>query len=89
LIFGALRVPRRRFIKPRRGETLTTSLAVAAAYGKRHDNVLAKIREILRGLELSRVFLFREAKYIDEEGVTQPMYEMNEEAFSLLVGGFK
>ncbi len=72
-------------------ETLTTSLAVAKAYVKAHKNVLASIDAIVTesgGLELSRQnFLFREATYPDR-GKSYRMVEMNEEAFSLLVGGF-
>lgn len=71
-------------------ETLTTSLAVARSYGKEHKNVLAAIEAIIleMGLKLSREFVFRKTIYIAGNGRAEPMYEMNEDAFSLLVGGF-
>jgi Rha family phage regulatory protein len=72
-------------------ETLTTSLAVADAYGKQHRNVLQAIDNIIQshGLKFSQgIFVFREAVYGSRRGREDRMVEMNEEAFTLLVGGF-
>jgi len=55
------------------GVAVTTSLAVAEYFDKRHDNVLRDIRE----LEVSdsfRVLNFEESSYRNQQGKRQPMY---------------
>jgi Rha family phage regulatory protein len=70
-------------------ETLTTSLAVAKAYGKAHKHVIRDIDRILDpGPHLGPAFVFRKTTYLDRQGQARPMYEMNQNAFVLLVGGF-
>lgn len=70
-------------------ETLTTSLLVAKAYGKSHFNVLRDIERILKlHSDLSSAFLFRKTEYVGKDNTKRPMYEMNQDAFVLLVGGW-
>jgi Rha family phage regulatory protein len=65
----------------------TTSLIVAETFGKRHDRVIRKIEELIETTGSSRLF-FGEAKYIDEQGKSRKMYEMDRKAFTILVMGF-
>ena len=75
----------------------TTSLKVAAVFGKRHDHVLRDINQLLSRpksgepndpvAEFSRSN-FGPRDYIDERGKTQPMVEMTKNGFALLVMGY-
>jgi Rha family phage regulatory protein len=75
-------------------ETLTTSRHVAKVYGKLHKDVLRAIDDILEtveettGAEFRPSFLFRETVYTAGNGEYRRMFEMNEQAFILLVSGF-
>ncbi len=65
----------------------TTSLKVAEAFQKRHDDVLKK----LRSLECSADFNarnFAEVEYTDAKGEKRPAYEMTKNGFMFLVMGF-
>lgn len=74
------------------GRAVTTSIAVADFFQKRHDDVLKK----LRTLECSpdfRVRNFAETSYTRENpnggpGIPTPMYEMTKDGFVFLVMGF-
>lgn len=71
------------------GEPMTTSLAVAEHFGKRHDNVLRD----LRNLECSEGFHrlnFEECSKINElaNGKSEPYYRMTRDGFVFLAMGF-
>jgi len=73
----------------RDGQALTTSLAVAAAYGKLHQHVMRDIRGILEtGPKLDASFVFKKTTYPGHNGESRPMYEMNEQAFTLVALAF-
>lgn len=69
---------------------LTNSLLVAEKFGKRHDNVLRDIRNLMEGLPKSEETpLFEELSYTDSQnGQKYPMYVMNRDGFTLLAMGF-
>ncbi|WP_230855801.1 Rha family transcriptional regulator [Vibrio kanaloae] len=65
----------------------TTSLKIAEAFNKRHDDVLRR----LRSLECSQDFIdrnFTGNKYKDKRGRSLPLYEMTKDGFMFLVMGF-
>lgn len=68
-------------------QLVTDSRQVAEAFGKRHDNVIATIRGLLKNKETKQMFY--ETTYQNEQnGQTYPIYLMNRDGFSLLVMGF-
>lgn len=69
------------------GHALTTTLAVAEAYGKRHDDILKRYRN----LDCSPDFNarnFAAVEYIDGKGESRPMVEMTRDGFVFLCMGF-
>jgi anti-repressor protein len=71
------------------GQMVTNSRLVAWKFGKRHDNVIASIREILSTPENSGLLnYFQEVSYTADNGKSNPMFVMNRDGFSLLVMGF-
>ncbi len=68
-------------------ELRTTSLAVAAVFGKLHKNVLQAIASMECSKEFSGLN-FQPATYIDEQGKPRPMVEMARKGFEFLVLGF-
>lgn len=68
------------------------SLFIAKYFGKRHDNVLRDIRNIIdpkSGLsEDFRLLNFGESSYKNEQGKKQPCYLMTREGFTILVMGY-
>ena len=66
---------------------LTTSLAVAETFGKRHDNVLQAIQNMECSSEFSALN-FKGAEYPDAQGKSRPMYEISKDGFVFLVMGF-
>ena len=71
----------------RNGRILVTSLEVAERFGKRHDNVLAAVRDLECSDEF-RLLNFKEQEYFNERGHSHPMYEMTRDGFVFLVRGF-
>jgi Rha family phage regulatory protein len=71
------------------GHVVTTSRAIAEVFGKRHDNVLRDIRNLLANCprEFGRQS-FLNASYIDREGRAQPMYQIRKNGFDLLIMSF-
>lgn len=69
---------------------LTNSLLVAEKFGKRHDNVLRDIRNLMVGLPKNEETpLFEELSYTDSQnGQEYPMFVMNRDGFTLLAMGF-
>ena len=66
-----------------------TSLQVAEAFGKRHDNVLADIRKIIEADDDGFALLnFQECTYTNENNREMPMYVMSKDGFVLLVMGY-
>ena len=73
---------------------ITTSIAVADYFQKRHDHVLDKIRAVMLDCDPAwRLPNFRETFYNRQnpnggEGIATPMYELTRDAFVLIVMGF-
>lgn len=72
-----------------RDDTLkTTSLKVAQAFGKRHDNVVRSMNSLDCSDEF-RVLNFEETPYTNEQnGETYTLWEMTKDGFMFLVMGF-
>lgn len=69
------------------GHAVTTSIAIAEAFGKQHKNVL----ELLKKLDCSEQFSqlnFKPAKYLDAQGKSRPMYEVTRDGFIFVGMGF-
>jgi Rha family phage regulatory protein len=71
-------------------QAVTTSKLVAQVFGKRHNDVLKAIGNLMADLKSEgvseRSFALRH--YTDQRGRTHPMYEMNRDGFTLLAMGF-
>ena len=68
------------------GQIWTTSLQIADVFEKRHDHIIAKIRELPQDEFTAPNFWVSE--YADSTGRKLPMYKMTRDGFSLLVMGF-
>jgi phage regulatory protein, rha family len=69
------------------GRAVTTSVAIAEFFGKRHERVLDKIRN----LDCSSSFNehnFVSVTYTDAKGEKRPMYQITKNGFVFLVMGF-
>jgi Rha family phage regulatory protein len=78
-------------IDQRHGELLTTSLNVAAVFGKEHKSVLRAIENLLSDLGESEDFSrlnFALSEYKDSTGRKLPMFLITESGFTLLAMGF-
>lgn len=70
-------------------KVFTTSLKIAEVFGKRHDNVVRDIKELIVSDSELGVLNFEETPYINEQnGQTYPMYIMDRDGFTLLVMGY-
>lgn len=69
-------------------EPTTTSLQVAARFGKRHTHVLRSLKTLLADIDDEGRTNFGLAEYKDEQGKMRPMYRMTKDGFSLLTMGF-
>lgn len=69
------------------GRPMTTSLRVAAIFGKNHRDVMRAVRNMECPDEF-RQRNFAQSSYINEQGKSQPMVEMTKDGFVLLVMGF-
>ena len=69
---------------------VTTSRIIAEEFGKRHDNVMKAIQEVLKSKVVSESNLlhFKDIEYTDSKGRKQSEIQMNEPAFALVVMGF-
>ncbi len=68
---------------------ITTSKQIAITFGKRHDNVLADIRDIVTTVPTNFTALnFKESTYRDNSGKSNPIYELTRDGFTLLAMGF-
>jgi Rha family phage regulatory protein len=72
------------------GEHLTTtSQQVAAVFGKRHDNVVTKIRSLLAELpEQFNHLNFKAVTYLDAKGENRVSYILTRDGFTLLAMRF-
>lgn len=75
------------------GKAITTSLAVAEYFHKRHDNVMDKIRSVMAECDeqyhlLTFKEVVREVPGGDGAMRKMPMYELTRDAFVLIVMGF-
>ncbi len=86
----------RAFVMANNGKPVTTSMAVAQAFKKRHDDVLRKIRVLIAALKKNNlhhhVRNFTEMLETVEVGNgakrQTPVFEMNLDGFTLLAMGF-
>lgn len=72
------------------GQPMTSSRAVAERFGKRHDDVLKAIRNLL-GDTPDPTFgrrNFAESTYLNAQGKQQPEYHLTHDGFALLAMGF-
>lgn len=71
------------------GKAFTTSQKIADYFGKRHDNVLRKIRQVKSECPPEFAALnFEEADFIDKNGEAQPMFKLTKDGYMLVVMGF-
>ena len=70
-----------------KNNTITDSLLVAAKFGKRHDNVMAKYKSLKISPEFNALN-FKEVNYVAGNGETQVKLVMTRAGFSRLVLGF-
>ena len=66
----------------------TTSLQVAARFGKRHTHVLRALKTLLAEIDDEGQTNFGLAEYADEQGKMRPMYRITKDGLSLLAMGF-
>ncbi|HDS1203082.1 TPA: Rha family transcriptional regulator [Shewanella algae] len=69
------------------GALITTSINVAEAFGKRHDDVLRKIK-VLDCSDNFNARNFTGVEYLDAKGEKRPMWQMTKDGFMFLVMGF-
>ncbi|HAY0383301.1 Rha family transcriptional regulator [Escherichia coli] len=69
------------------GRAVTTSVAVAEYFGKRHDNVIQKIKLLDCSAEFTALN-FKVSEYTDTTGRKLPMYQITKNGFVFLVMGF-
>ncbi|HFV8479497.1 TPA: Rha family transcriptional regulator, partial [Escherichia coli] len=69
------------------GRAVTTSVAIAEFFGKRHDNVIQKIKLLDCSAEFTALN-FKASEYTDSTGRKLPMYQITKNGFVFLVMGF-
>ena len=72
----------------RKDGVFCSSVQVAQEFGKRHDNVLADIRNIDCSEDF-RLLNFQESYYINEQNKRQPMFLLSKDGFVFLVMSYK
>lgn len=81
------------FVKVKRGQIITNSLDVADNFGKRHEYIIKKVRDILKNWDTSQpmkdfgALNFKESSYTDESNRKQVMFDMTRDGFSFLAMG--
>jgi len=70
------------------GQAVTTSLDVAAYFGKRHERVLDSIRTLAADLPRGNEHNFVSVDYTDAKGEKRPAYRLTRDGFTLLAMGF-
>lgn len=71
-----------------KGEPVTTSMKVAAAFNKRHDNVIQDIQTLSCSPEFN-LLNFQEISYSDSMNRIQRGYEITKDGFAFLAMGFR
>ena len=74
-------------VKVVNNQLVTDSRQVAEAFGKRHDNVIATVRGLLKNKDTQQMF-YETTYHNEQNGQDYKMYLMNRDGFSLLVMGF-
>ncbi|HEX6829221.1 MAG TPA: Rha family transcriptional regulator [Burkholderiales bacterium] len=70
-------------------QAVTTSLAIAEYFGKRHDNILARIEKLKAECPPDfNALNFKAVEFTDAKGEFRPAYEMTRDGFTLLAMGF-
>ena len=69
-------------------EPVCDSLQVAERFGKRHDNVVRDIDNLLKNEEIKIRKIFYQSTYKDSKGRAYRNYIMNRKGFTVLVMGF-
>lgn len=69
-------------------QAVTTSLAVAEAFSKRHSDVIRAIELKLGERNFASADLFAEGNYKDTQNKTRKMYYMNRDGFTFIAMGF-
>ncbi|EFG0194701.1 hypothetical protein BK846_004251 [Escherichia coli] len=69
------------------GRAVTTSVAIADFFDKRHERVLDKVRNLECSIEFTE-HNFVSSKYTDTTGRKLPMYQITKNGFVFLVMGF-
>lgn len=72
----------------KKDEPVCDSLQVAVRFGKRHDNVVRDIDNLLKNEEIKNKKIFYQSTYKDSKGRTYKSYTMNRKGFTVLVMGF-
>lgn len=72
----------------KKGEIVVGSITIADKYGKRHDNVVTKIKGFIELIPELSDLNFKVANYLDEQGKPRPCYEMDRQGFAMLVNKF-
>lgn len=71
------------------GRPATTSLDVANFFGKRHDNVMRSVKDLMDNCPNDFTALnFEVSEYPDETGRSLPMFTLYRDGFMLLVMGY-
>lgn len=60
---------------------------IAKVFDKRHDNILKDLRAI-QTTDKNGLLKIKESSYVNEQNKIQPMYELDRDAFSILVMSF-
>ncbi len=77
------------FIQADGDELSTTSMQIAAAFGKRHDDVLKAMRNLTTQLPAEfNARNFAAVGYLDDKGESRAMYRVTRDVFTLLAMGF-
>lgn len=74
-------------VKVVNNQLVTDSRQVAEAFGKRHNNVIATVRGLLKNKDTQQMF-YETTSHNEQNGQDYKMYLMNRDGFSLLVMGF-
>ena len=86
-------MPTELVVQDSNGQPITDSLTVAAKFGKRHDNVVQSIKTLLGSGSVQKkikegLLKIQEANYIDRQGKSRTMYELDRDGFTILAMGF-
>lgn len=75
-------------IKYENGEVKADSRMIADHFEKRHDNVMADVRDEIEKLGNDGLLIFQESSYLNQQNKFMPCYEMNEEGIMQLAARY-